>query len=88
MNYFRRPSSTPGAGGPFPTIGTSLVPGMNQGGRVGLGVGGDPMDMADIIKLLELDMSLGGGSNIGSAAGSGDVMRDAGFKTIMELLSE
>ncbi len=88
MNYFRRPSSTPGAGGPFPTIGTSLVPGMNQGGRVGLGVGGDPMDMADIIKLLELDMSLGGGPNIGSAAGSGDAMRDAGFKTIMEMLSE
>ena len=61
---------------------------MNQGGRVGLGVGGDPMDMADIIKLLELDMSLGGGPNIGSAAGSGDAMRDAGFKTIMEMLSE
>ena len=60
---------------------------MNQGGRVGLGVGGDPMDMADIIKLLELDMSLGGGPNIGPAADSVS-MRDAGFKTIMELLSE
>ena len=50
------------------------------------------MDMADIIKLLELDMSLGGGPNIGSVAdsgaGSGDAMRDAGFKTIMELLSD
>ena len=38
-------------------------------------------------KLLELDMSLGGGPNIGPAADS-DSMRDAGFKTIMELLSE
>ena len=81
-NYFSRPGTTP------ITDPARLLPApMNQGGRVGLGVGGDPMDMADIIKLLELDMSLGGGPNIGPAADS-DSMRDAGFKTIMELLSE
>ena len=81
-NYISRPT------GSSPMGPMGIFPGMNQGGRVGLGLGGDPMDMADIIKLLELDMSLGGGPNIGSAAGSGDAMRDAGFKTIMEMLSE
>ena len=80
-NYISRPT------GSSPMGPMGIFPRMNQGGRVGLGVGGDPMDMADIIKLLELDMSLGGGPNIGPAADS-DSMRDAGFKTIMELLSE
>ena len=57
--------------------------GRAMGGRIGLGAGGDPLDMRDIIRLLEIDMGEAGGPNIdiGPAADS-DSMRDAGFEVV------
>ena len=53
---------------------------MNMGGRVGLGQGGDPMDMATLIKLLNIELG-SGRPNTGPVADSKS-MRDAGFRTV------
>jgi hypothetical protein len=63
----------------------NLLP-FNQGGRVGLGVGGDPVDMEELIRLLEIDFDDAGGPNIGS--GSSDSMRDAGFEVIRKIFKD
>ncbi len=63
----------------------NLLP-FNQGGRVGLGVGGDPVDMEELIRLLEIDFDDAEGPNIGS--GSSDAMRDAGFEVIRKIFKD
>tara|TARA_R100000315_G_C5229952_1_gene140939 strand:+ start:991 stop:1794 length:804 start_codon:yes stop_codon:yes gene_type:complete len=80
-------AAAPGAAATPITDPSRLLPTpYNQGGRVGLGVGGDPVDMEELIRLLEIDFDDAGGPNIGS--GSSDSMRDAGFEVIRKIFKD